>query len=273
MAKKNKPPEADASKVLPGWIATWSDLAMLMFAFFVMLFSMSTIDIERFQQFTQSISGRELFTLGTGGPGIDDLIGSGIMDLPAIADGIFDNRPSLEERHLALEAMHDIANDFKTYFAENEILEENIRMEYNETSIRLIIEGGILFDSGRADLRPEAIEILAMIANVIFMSPELLVDIEGHTDNVPMNPNHPRFPSNWHLSSARAVSVLVYFVDVIGIDPTRVAARGFGEYHPIATNDTPEGRAQNRRVEISLLHRDFVNDNRVAADNTAADAE
>jgi len=256
MAKKQKAPEADASKVLPGWIATWSDLAMLMFAFFVMLFSMSTLDMERFQQVAASFSGREIITMGGGGIGLDDLIGSGIMDLPSIAEGVFDSRPSFEERHYALENLHDIASDFRTYFAEYHGLDGGeIDVIVGEESVRIIFPGGVLFDPGRADLRPDAFEMLDIVANAIFIHPELFVEVEGHADNVPMR--SARFPSNWHLSSERAVSVLYYFVSQRSVDPTRISARGFGEYHPIATNDTPEGRARNRRVEINLVNRDM----------------
>jgi chemotaxis protein MotB len=214
-----------------------------------MLFSMSTLDAEKFQQAAASFSSREsLFDFASG---IDDFIGSGIMDLPSISNGLFQSQPSRVEVEQMITEMQSMASDFKTYFAEYENLADQIIVEHNEASVTLIFDGGMLFDPGRADLKDEAIAVLNIVANEAFRYPDNLIEIEGHTDNVPMR--SPQFASNWHLSFGRAVSVLQYFVDDMGIDPVRISARGFSEYRPIADNDTPEGRARNRRVEIRFL--------------------
>ena len=109
----------------------------------------------------------------------------------------------------------------------------------------------VMFDSGSAQIRPEFTPILEKIAEELMKIPND-IRIEGHTDNRPIHT--PMFPSNWELSAARATSVLRFLVKK-GIDPSRLSAVGYGEFRPVASNDTPEGRAKNRRVEILILKR------------------
>ncbi len=110
----------------------------------------------------------------------------------------------------------------------------------------------VLFDSGKAKLRSEALPTLEKISKVLQRTvPEQLVGIEGHTDNEPIK--YSGWRSNWELSTARATSVLHYLVDERKMAPQRVSATGYGEYHPVAANDTVEGRQKNRRVEIVIL--------------------
>ena len=107
-----------------------------------------------------------------------------------------------------------------------------------------------LFDVGVAEISPKAVALLKKVGAIIADSP-YEVRVEGHTDDVPIKTF--RYPSNWELSTARAVNVLRYFVDTCGISSRRISAEGFGEYHPIASNDNAANRAQNRRVEIIFL--------------------
>jgi chemotaxis protein MotB len=109
---------------------------------------------------------------------------------------------------------------------------------------------GALFDSGKADLKSEAIRLLDKIAPVLKQS-QRPIRVEGHTDNVPIHTKE--FPSNWELSTARAVNVLRYLVEKHEIPPQIISAAGYGEYHPIVPNDTAQNRSRNRRVEIIIL--------------------
>lgn len=110
----------------------------------------------------------------------------------------------------------------------------------------------VLFDSGKAVLRSQALQTLDKISGVLTTTvSQHDVGIEGHTDNVPIR--HSGWKSNWELSTARALSVLHYLIEEHGIDPNRLAATGYGEYRPVASNDAAEGRAKNRRVEIVIL--------------------
>ncbi|MBM3255405.1 MAG: hypothetical protein FJZ08_03815 [Candidatus Omnitrophica bacterium] len=141
------------------------------------------------------------------------------------------------------------------------ILEDNLRQEISDKQVKLqmmerglviTVVGDVLFDSGKAKVRQEAMPILDKVNNVLKNNvPKLDIGIEGHTDNEPIKASGWR--SNWELSTARALSVLHYLVDEKGILPARISAIGYGEYRPVASNDTREGRRLNRRVEIVIL--------------------
>ena len=113
-----------------------------------------------------------------------------------------------------------------------------------------------LFDQGSADISAEALPLLDKIGAIISKT-AYLIRIEGHTDNLPIHTE--LFPSNWELSTARAVNVLRYFIKNHNIDPQRLAAEGFGEFHPLVANDSPENRAKNRRVEIIFINKAVKN--------------
>lgn len=141
------------------------------------------------------------------------------------------------------------------------LLEESLRQEIKDKQVGLMLTekglvitvlGDILFDSGRAKIRSGAYSILDKVAAVLKETvPKLNVGIEGHTDNEPIKVSG--WKSNWELSSARALSVLHYLVDERDISPARISAIGYGEYRPVASNDTKDGRQLNRRVEIVIL--------------------
>jgi len=123
-----------------------------------------------------------------------------------------------------------------------------------------------LFDPGKDELKPEAYEALNLVASQLAGLPNPL-RVEGHTDNIPINT--PRFPSNWELSASRAITVVRYLIDKFGIPPAKLSALGYGEFRPIAENDTPEGRALNLRVEIVVLSQaEMDKEPRSAADST-----
>lgn len=133
-----------------------------------------------------------------------------------------------------------------------EIEDKQVKLEMMEKGLVITVVGDVLFDSGKAKIRTEGYSILDKVAAILKEDvPHLNVGIEGHTDNEPIQ--YSGWKSNWELSSARALSVLHYFVDKGGIVPERISAIGYGEYQPVASNDTKEGRQLNRRVEIVIL--------------------
>lgn len=133
-----------------------------------------------------------------------------------------------------------------------EIGDKQVKLEMLEKGLVITVVGDLLFDSGKAKIRPEGFSILDKVSRVLIENvPQLNVGIEGHTDNEPIR--FSGWKSNWELSSARALSVLHYLVDEKGISPDRLSAIGYGEYHPVASNDTKEGKQANRRVEIVIL--------------------
>lgn len=120
----------------------------------------------------------------------------------------------------------------------------------------------VLFDSGEAVLRSDGESVLRKIAAVLAEHPELKIHVVGHTDNLPIR---SRFASNWELSTARALAAVHFLTEKAGVDPRRVGAVGYGEYRPVADNSTPEGRAKNRRIAITILPDDLTTTNAVKA--------
>ncbi len=134
----------------------------------------------------------------------------------------------------------------------SEIADKQATVEMTERGLVITFVSEVLFDSGKDKLKTSALEHLARVSDVLKTTvSDLNVGIEGHTDNVPIK--HSGWKSNWELSSHRALSVLHYLVSDQGIEPGRLAATGYGEYHPVASNDTAEDRQKNRRVEIVIL--------------------
>lgn len=116
----------------------------------------------------------------------------------------------------------------------------------------------VLFASGEAELKPEGEQVLAQIAGVLTQHTNRQIYVIGHTDNVPIRAtSFSRFGSNWELSTARATSAVRYLTEKAGVDPAKLAAVGYGEYHPIADNSTAEGRAKNRRIAIVIVPETF----------------
>ncbi len=112
----------------------------------------------------------------------------------------------------------------------------------------------ILFDSGRTTIKPEGVEVLERVGEILLNVKDRAINVEGHTDDVPIGPELARrYPTNWELSAARATNVARYLQEKIGIDPSLLSATGYGEYHPVASNEDEEGRARNRRIEIVLV--------------------
>jgi len=112
----------------------------------------------------------------------------------------------------------------------------------------------ILFDSGKTTIKPEGIEVLERVGEILLNVKDRAINVEGYTDNVPIGPELARrYPTNWELSAARATNVARYLQEKTGIDPTLLSATGYGEYHPVDSNETEEGRARNRRIEIVLV--------------------
>ncbi|HEY4486095.1 MAG TPA: OmpA family protein [Nitrospiria bacterium] len=143
----------------------------------------------------------------------------------------------------------DLVKDLKGEIEKGEI---KVTQMKNRLSVNLVEK--ILFNSGRADVNPKGKEILKKVGNILKGVKDKEIRIEGYTDNVPIGGAlKERFPSNWELSTERAIHVLRFLQEETGVDGSKLSAVGYGEFHPIAENDTPEHRAQNRRIEIVLV--------------------
>jgi chemotaxis protein MotB len=138
----------------------------------------------------------------------------------------------------------------------SEIAEGQVTITELKGRLTVNMVDAILFDSGKADIKPEGRQVLQKVAEVIGQAEDKAIRVEGHTDNVKIGGALARaFASNWELSAARAINVARY-LQRLGVDPALLSAAAYGEYRPVSENDTPEGRAKNRRIEIVLVPRD-----------------
>jgi len=247
MAKKKK--QEEVKQGLPAWQGTYGDMVTLLLCFFVLLFSMSTVDAQKFQAIVSSLSSQSIPSPMPSNDGMLDALGNGIVQMP---DRVANAEDTDEAKKQAQHDLEQIASDFKTYFADNN-LQDKVEVEQNDQYITLNFKDGILFDSGSADIKSNALDILGRVADELLKYPENDIKIEGHTDNRPINT--AKYPNNWYLSAARAISVATYFTDVKNFEPIRISTEGFGEYRPKVSNDTAENRSINRRVEIKIMSK------------------
>ena len=254
MAKKQKKQESAPDGPGP-WMTSYADMVTVLFALFVMLYAMSDIDEDRFAELAQAaaINAPSPSIFDFASDGINDLVGNGIMDLPFFDMSIFHYTPSDVGGPHEANQMEVVADVLQTYFGEAN-LADFVQVEFDGERGMILIQahGDMYFATGRADIREETFPILDTIGSAISTLDNIIVSVEGHTDDVPIGT--AQFPDNWVLSSARATNILRYFVYTLEIiEPDRIQAVGHGEYRPIASNSTAEGRQANRRVEILIF--------------------
>lgn len=271
MAKhKEETPPAGA----PAWMATFSDLMNLLLCFFVMLFAMSSIEEAKLQEFVAAMNNTfSIFDGGATAIGDGFLISNGVSQLNELdqyinstgkvadSDNDGDRLEEYDRFQQSTEEMEEILADKKLQQNEElaEMIQESlvdekiadvIEVSFNAQFVRLSMKGALLFDSGSAQLKEDAKEVLQKAGSILERYGTGVIEIEGHTDNVPINT--VQYPSNEELSSARALTVFYYLLDNTLLDPMNLKHAGMGERIPIADNSTPEGRSRNRRVEIKI---------------------
>ncbi len=279
---KRKPEDPPAG--LAPWMATFSDLMNLLLCFFVLLFSMSSVSEEKYNQFVASMSSA-FSILDGGATAIGDgiLISNGVSQLNELDEYINSTGKNADsetdsDQFEQFDAAGDAKEELFFFFfqmvqdvLEEENLKQNEEMaerisevvneanlgeqiEVNFTSeyITLSLKGAFLFDSGKAAIKEEALPALERVGAILERYAGGVIEIEGHTDNVPMH--NAQFANNNELSSARALSVFDYLVDNTSLDPALIKHSGRGEYVPVADNGTDAGRAKNRRVEIRIYN-------------------
>lgn len=259
MAKKK---QEEPPKGSPAWMSTFSDLMNLLLCFFVLLFSMSTVDAEQFELVAASLSN-SFSILPAGGSAIGDgtLVANGISQLNNLAEYVQNMGVSMDEaedkeleeeiEEIKLEQSEAMAEQIEEY-VEEQNMQEYIEIDFNSQYVLLTLNGSVLFDSGSSDLREDAVPLIDSIGNMLLEYTDNIIEIEGHTDNVPIH--NAKYESNNVLSSYRALSVAEYFINNKNIDPTKLKYSGRGEYIPVADNATSDGRALNRRVEIKIYN-------------------
>lgn len=247
--RKNKKTEGGS----PKWMTTFSDLMSLLLCFFVLLFSMSTVSEEHFRQVADSLRAA---LSGSSAEGITDHSGSSIADLnleelEELAQELESEEDNEEEANIP-EEVHELYQTVMDYM-EEEGLESDITIYRDAEGVYIDIQEAVLFSPGSATITDSGRGTLGSLVGMFDLFDNQIV-IEGFTDDVPMN--NEQFPSNWELSTGRALSVLRYLSESHGLDPTRLSATGYGEYHPIVPNDSDENRALNRRVNLIIVHEE-----------------
>lgn len=270
MAKrKEDPPKAGAA-----WMNTFSDLMNLLLCFFVLLFSMSTMDAQKFELVAASFSDSfSIFSNGATSFGDGILISNGVSQLNELdeymnsmgqsadsdeTDSVIDVTDE-EQREQVEEQIREEQTKESEMLAElieevikEEKLEKEVDIDFTSQYVELTLNGALLFDSGKADIKEEGNVLLDKLGIILEKYAKSTIEIEGHTDNVPIH--NSSFRSNNDLSSARALSVFEYIIGHTSLNPAMVKHSGRGEYVPVADNSTPEGRSKNRRVEIKIYH-------------------
>ncbi len=263
MAKKK---QEEAPKGSPAWMATFSDLMNLLLCFFVLLFSMSSIDAAKYEKVVASFN-QTFSVLNGGATAIGDgiLISNGVSQLNELDDYINstgkmdegqivdDDLANVQEKmeEAKMEESEEMAEKIQEAVDEKDLGSE-IDIDFTSQYVQLTLKGALLFDSGSTLLKEEAKPVLDQVGIVLERYAEGTIEIEGHTDNVPMS--GAKYSNNDELSSGRALSVFDYLLSVTNLDPARVKHAGRGEYVPVADNATPEGRTRNRRVEIKIYN-------------------
>ena len=231
------------------WLITYADMITLLMVLFIVLFSIGQTDLAKFEELkaglTESFGARGESPI-EGGVGVLDGAPASLDEETAIE--------ILEEQEAAKAAgerqLRQTAQEVQTALA-GKGLGDKVTYRLEDRGLVLqIVTDEVLFDLGKAELRPEGRAVLDGLADALRGVPNRLA-VEGHTDNQPIN----AFPfgSNWELSSYRATTVLRYLVEQKGLDRKRISAGGYGEERPLVPNDTPANRAKNRRVEIVVL--------------------
>jgi len=240
------------------WMVSYADFVTLLFAFFVVMYSISSVNEGKYRTLSNSIG--DAFSDKNQSSDVAETIPIGAP--PTVIQPIpLDNPTAVEvekRRELSDEILKErreleqVSDQFKEVLAPF-IDDKLVSVKKNDYWIELEMNSEMLFLSGEAELSKTVIPILSKVAEVIKPLPNA-INVEGHTDNVPIV--NVKFRSNWDLSSARATSVVHEFVKD-GISPARLSAIGYGEFHPAAENKLDEGRFKNRRVVIVLMSQAF----------------
>lgn len=263
MARKRKedPPKPGAA-----WMNTFADLMNLLLCFFVMLFAMSTVDAQKFEMIAASFSESfSIFTAGATAIGDGVLVSNGVSQLNQLEQYINSTGKAAEGQEIPetleeaqqkieearLKESEELAEKINEAVNEQE-LEGMVDIEFTSQYVELTLQGALLFDSGSTTLKEQSLPVLDKIGVMLERYAESTIEIEGHTDNVPMS--GAKYSNNDELSGGRSLSVFNYLIEHTNLDPAMVKHSGRGEYAPIADNSTPEGRALNRRVEIRIYN-------------------
>ncbi|MEJ8307300.1 flagellar motor protein MotB [Saccharibacillus sacchari] len=280
MAKKARP-EHHEEHADESWLLPYSDLMTLLLALFIVLYAMSSANVSKFEAMAEAFD-----SVFNGGKGIMEHTST--TDESNTQDGSkSDAEKSVEQMAAeAKDTKKDTANEtlaklkkkeqedltklkkqLDSYIEKNG-LSNQLETNLNQSQLQITISDKALFASGEATVKPSSRTLGASIANILKNFPGYNIQVIGHTDNVPIFNNN--FKSNWDLSSGRANNFLQVLLQNKNLDPRRFTAIAAGEYQPIASNATASGRAQNRRVEVSIIRNYQDSTNTISTTNATS---
>ena len=272
----------DPPKGSPAWMNTFADLMNLLLCFFVMLFSMSSVNEEKFEKVIASFQSTFSILPGGGASiGEGELISSGIsqlenfdsyynQQLSSQSDGQTEEEKDITEAYeqQELEESEDMAQQLENALSQYGI-QDDVEVDFNAEYVTLNMNGALLFDSASAELRDEAYPLVNKLGKILVTYDNNIIEVEGHTDNVPIHSS--KYEDNNVLSMYRALAVANYLRDTTTLDPAYIKSSGRGEYVPIADNATPEGRARNLLVEIKIYNSYNSNVSGTSTDDTGTE--
>lgn len=222
--------EEEPAPSAPFWLVTYGDMVTLLLTFFVMIVAMSEIKKEKLMEAMSYFMGRQS-------------VFENAQPIPVIPqDDPTDEEEEKREQAERVEALME--------YIEQEGLEGHVEVNYQESTVHIVITDSVMFSSGSSMLLNTAQRVLAKIATVASDTSNTLTVI-GHTDNIPIRTS--AFPSNWELSASRAASVVRFLLtQPTSLPPDHYQAIGRGEFQPVASNRTPDGRSRNRRIELLI---------------------
>ncbi|ARG97958.1 OmpA family protein [Legionella micdadei] len=222
---KNSVPHEDTHR----WMVSYADFITLLFAFFVVMYAISSVNVSKYKSLAEGM--HSAFTSKGEGQSVSN-VAQTTKELKKAVESPINEKDQFNQLIKALSDLQD----------------SDYQMNPRDGWVELDIKAGALFDSGSADLRPIAVVKLMKLASIIKSLPYPIA-IEGYTDNMPIDTE--QYPSNWELSSARAAAVARTLTS-FGVDQKQMSVTGYGEQYPVASNDTEEGRALNRRVNVII---------------------
>jgi chemotaxis protein MotB len=238
MARRSRIPEEYENH--ERWFVSFADFITLLFAFFIVMYALSSVNEQKYKVMSDSLS---------------DAFSSQQGEINGLSEDILAYREDPTLGYITSSFKRAFSGNYRRVQSNLSQLEANrkinINIERRGVVVSLLEQG--VFSSGEAILLPGSLAVIDQIAVTLKDLPNM-IKIEGHTDNIPIH--NDEFSSNWELSSARALNILMYIINNHGLDPTKLSATGYGEFRPIADNDTVEGREKNRRVDIVLFNMD-----------------
>ncbi|MEK5496881.1 flagellar motor protein MotB [Bacillus sp. FSL M8-0077] len=249
MARKRKKHDHE-DHVDESWLIPYADLLTLLLALFIVLFASSSIDAAKYEQMAKSFN-----VVFTGGTGVMDQSSMQSTEETENSNQTKKSAEDEDEEEAKAKArdqavLTKVKKQVDSFIADKK-LGSKLETKLTDEGLLITIEDSIFFDSGRAVIRPQDVPLAKEISKLLVINPARDIVISGHTDNVPIR--NSEFESNWYLSAIRAVNFLNILLENSNLDQENFSTKGYGEFKPIASNDTAKGRSKNRRVEVLIL--------------------